>query len=203
MANNMLLNKGHLLIVSGPSGVGKSTVVRAILKRRPELRYSISYTTRPRRGNEQDGVDYHFISESAFRTKIEKDEFAEWAEVHGHLYGTSAPYIEEILANGQDVLLDIDVKGAKSMSARYPDALLVFMVPPSMEELERRIRKRGADSPVVIDRRLKNAKEEMDQAYAYDHVLVNDDLDRTVSELERIVETLIGLKQNREQSYLN
>ena len=200
MSNNMLFNKGHLLIVSGPSGVGKSTVVRAILKRRPKLRYSISYTTRPRRGNEQDGVDYHFISESGFRKKIEKDEFAEWEEVHGHLYGTSASSIEEILANGQDVLLDIDVKGAKSMSARYPDALLVFIVPPNMEELEKRIRKRGADSPVVIDRRLKNAEEEMDQARVYDYVLVNDDLDRTISELEGIVETLIGRKQNRKQS---
>lgn len=187
MAKDML-DKGHLLIVSGPSGVGKSTVVKAILERRPQLRYSISYTTRPRRGNEQDGVDYHFISESAFQKKIEEDEFAEWAEVHGHLYGTSALYIEEILANGQDVLLDIDVQGAKSMSARYPDALLVFMVPPSMEELERRIRKRRADSPVVIDRRLKNAEEEMDHAHLYDHVLVNDVLDRTVSELEGIVE---------------
>jgi guanylate kinase len=168
--------------------VGKSTVLGAILERRPQLRYSVSYTTRPRRTNEQDGVHYHFISESAFRKKIEDDEFVEWAEVHGHLYGTSAPDMERILADGKDMLLDIDVQGAKNVSARYSEAVLVFMAPPSVEELERRIRERRADSSGAISRRLKDAEDEMAQTHLYDHVLINDDLAQTVSELEGIIE---------------
>ena len=181
-------NRGHLFIISGPSGVGKSTVLRKILERRPQLLYSISYTTRPPRANEQDGVDYHFISEPVFRKKIDAKEFAEWAEVHGHLYGTSAPYIEEALTSGQDVLLDVDVEGAKRLFSRYPEAISVFITPPSMEELERRLRTRGMDSPAVMERRLKNAEVEMAQVDLYDHVVANDDLAQSVSKLEAIME---------------
>jgi guanylate kinase len=180
--------RGHLIIVSGPSGAGKSTIVRAILEKRPQLRYSISYTTRPPRANEQDGVDYHFISEFAFRKKIDADELAEWAEVHGHLYGTSATSIEETVSDGQDVLLDIDFEGAKRLSARYPEAISVFVMPPNMKELEKRLAGRGTDSAVTVGRRLKNAKAEMAQAHHYDHCIVNDDLAQTVSSLEAIIE---------------
>jgi guanylate kinase len=169
--------KGHLFIISGPSGAGKSTILGTILGKRPQLRYSISYTTRLPRGNEQDGVDYHFISEVAFRKKIEAGELAEWAEVHGRLYGTSATYLEEALAVGQDVLLDIDVQ----------EAISVFVAAPDRAELRKRLMKRGTDSPEAVERRLKDAEKEMTQAHLYDHVLVNDDLNQTVSRLEAIL----------------
>jgi guanylate kinase len=180
--------KGHLFIISGPSGAGKSTILSAILRKGPQFRYSISYTTRSPRGDEQDGVDYHFISEVAFRNKIEAGELAEWAEVHGRLYGTSATYVEETLAAGQEVLLDIDVQGAKRLFAKYPDAISVFIATPNMEELKKRLMKRGTDSPEAVERRLKDAEEEMTQAHLYDHVVVNDDLNQTVSTLEAILE---------------
>lgn len=180
--------KGHLFIISGPSGAGKSTILSAILRKRPQLRYSVSYTTRPPRGDEQDGVDYHFISDVAFRKKIEAGELVEWAEVHGCLYGTSATYVDETLAAGQDVLLDIDVQGAKRLSAKYPEAISVFIATPNMKELKKRLMKRGMDSHEAAERRLKNAKVEMTQAHLYDHVVVNDDLDLTVSKLEAILE---------------
>ena len=180
--------KGRLFIISGPSGAGKSTILGAILKQRPQLRYSISFTTRPPRGDEKDGVEYHFVSEAAFRQKIDKGEFAEWAEVHGHLYGTSATWVEEVVAQGLDILFDIDVQGAKRLSAKYPQAISVFIAPPSIEVLEKRLLKRGVDSSDAVARRLKNARAEMARADDYDHVLVNDDLAQTVSNLESIIE---------------
>jgi guanylate kinase len=183
-----MATKGHLFIISGPSGAGKSTILGAILKKRPQLRYSISYTTRPPRGNEKNGVEYHFVSEAVFRRKINKGEFAEWAEVHGYLYGTSATYVEEALAQGLDILFDIDVQGAKRLSAKYPEALSVFVMPPNMEELEKRLLKRGVDSLSALQRRLKNAKAEVARADDYNHVVVNDDLAQAVSDLESIIE---------------
>jgi guanylate kinase len=191
MANiqlQVMATKGHLFIISGPSGTGKSTIVSATLKRRPQLRYSISFTTRPPRIDEKDGVDYHFISEATFRKKIDANELAEWAEVHGHLYGTSARYIEETLAGGQDVLMDIDVEGTKRLSARYPEAISVFITPPTMKELEKRLNRRGTDSPVVVARRLRSAEAEMAQVHCYDHVIVNDDLAKALLKLETIIE---------------
>lgn len=178
----------HLFIVSGPSGAGKSTILTAILKKRPQIRYSISYTTRPPRGRERDGVDYHFISESTFRDKMEAGEFAEWAEVHGHLYGTSASYIETSIAAGYDILLDIDVQGAKKLGTRYPEAITVFVMPPTIEELERRLIQRGTDDPATISRRLKDAAAEMGEAYRYDHVIINEDLAEAIMKLETVIE---------------
>ncbi|MGD9022275.1 MAG: guanylate kinase [Deltaproteobacteria bacterium] len=179
--------KGHLFIISGPSGAGKSTIVDAVLKKRPQLRYSVSYTTRAPRRDEKDGVDYHFVSESAFFKMIDAGELAEWAEVHGHLYGTSAQFIEEARVGGQDVLLDIDVQGARRLLEKYPEAISVFVQTPSIAELEKRLIKRGLDSPEAVKRRLKNAKAELAHTHLYDHVLVNDDLGRTVSQLEAII----------------
>ncbi len=179
--------KGKLFIISGPSGAGKSTVIESVLKRRPRLRYSISCTTRAPRGNEKNGVDYHFISENIFQEKMDAGEFAEWAEVHGHMYGTSATYIEGTLAAGEDVLLDIDVAGEKQLRSRFPEAVSVFIAPPTMEELEKRLTGRDTDSSGAVDQRLKNAKAEMAQAVSYDHVLVNKDLAQTVSRLEAII----------------
>ncbi|RLB80400.1 MAG: guanylate kinase [Deltaproteobacteria bacterium] len=183
-----MAKRGHLFIISAPSGAGKSSILSAILKKDPGLRYSISYTTRPPRGKERDGVDYYFISDSAFRKKIDAGELAEWAEVHGHLYGTSARYLEDSLDRGHDILFDIDVEGAKKLYAKYPEAILVFIAPPSMEELKRRLVERGTDSAEAIERRLKNAKAEMAEAKWYHHVIVNDDLAQAVSELKAIIE---------------
>lgn len=183
-----MARKGHLFIISAPSGAGKSTILTAILKKDPRLRYSISCTTRPPRGNERDGVHYYFISDDAFRKKIDSGELAEWAEVHGHLYGTSAKFLQDGLDRGHDIVFDIDVEGAKKLRAQYPEATLVFIAPPSMEELERRLVQRGTDSPEAIEQRLKNAKEEMAESKWYHHVIVNDDLGRAISELKTIIE---------------
>lgn len=183
-----MATRGHLFIISGPSGAGKSTVLSAILRKRPQLRYSISYTTRPPRRDEQDGVDYHFITEAAFRNKIKSGELAEWAEVHGNLYGTSSRYIEETLNDGQDVLLDIDVQGANRLRANYPEAISIFLTTPNIEELEKRLMKRGMDSPSAVGQRLKNAEAEMAQAHLYDHMVVNDDIGQTVLQLEAIID---------------
>lgn len=180
--------KGHLFIISAPSGTGKSTILTAILKQDPSLRYSISYTTRSPRGNERDGIDYFFITEAAFRKKIDSGEFVEWAEVHGHLYGTSAGFLEEMLYQGYDIVFDIDVKGAKKLYARYPEAILVFITPPSMQELQRRLAERATDSTEVIDQRIKNAEAEISESGWYHHVIVNDDLTEAVSNMKAIIE---------------
>jgi guanylate kinase len=186
----MKARKGRLFVISGPSGAGKSTVINAVLKDRPELHYSISFTTRPPRGSEKDGVEYHFVTESVFRRMVDRNEFAEWAEVHGHLYGTSARRIEEITASGQDVVLDIDVEGARKLFSKYPDAVSVFIAPPDMEELEKRLTERATDRDEVVKRRLKNARTEMAHAKRYTHILVNEDLGRTVSEVEAIMDAV-------------
>jgi guanylate kinase len=182
-----MLSRGHLFIISGPSGAGKSTILSIILEKSPQLRYSISYTTRTPRGDEQDGVDYRFISKASFLQKMDSGELAEWAEVHGHYYGSSAKFLDECLAAGQDVLLDIDVEGAKKLRVKYPEAILIFISPPSLEDLRKRLMKRGTDARGVVEQRLKNAEAEMASAHHYHHVIVNDDIARTVSRLEGII----------------
>ncbi|HID30044.1 MAG TPA: guanylate kinase [Desulfobacterales bacterium] len=183
-----MAQKGHLFIISAPSGAGKSTILTEILKEDHRLRYSISCTTRAPRGNERDGVDYYFISDASFRRKIDSGELAEWAEVHGHLYGTSARFLNDGLRDGYDVLFDIDVEGAKKLYAKYPEATLVFIAPPSMEELKRRLAERGTDSAQAIEQRMKNARGEMAEAKWYHYVIVNDDLTRAVSNLKAIIQ---------------
>ncbi len=182
-----MTNKGHLFVISGPSGVGKSTIIARSLEQNPELLYSISYTSRPKRGQERDGVDYHFVSEAMFKERIDAGRLAEWAEVHGHFYGTSATFIEKSLSEGNDVILDIDVKGAKKLLSKYPEAISIFVAPPTMKELRERLSDRETDSHDAIERRLKNARVEMAQAHFYDHVLVNDDLEEVVLKLDSII----------------
>lgn len=183
-----MAKRGSLFVVSAPSGAGKSSIVAAVLKMDPALRYSISYTTRSPRGNERDGVEYYFISDAEFRNKIDAGEFIEWEEVHGHKYGTSGAFVEESLSRGHDVVFDIDVKGARKIYARYPEAVLIFIAAPSMEELKRRLTGRGTDSSGVIERRLKNAEAEMAEAGWYHHIIVNDDLNRAISKVHAIIE---------------
>lgn len=183
-----MAKRGRLLVISGPSGAGKSTVIDAVLRRRPKLSYSISFTTRSPRGKEKDGVEYHFVSETAFKKMIDAGEFVEWANVHGFYYGTSAVFIEDTRRSGRDILLDIDVEGAGKLFSTYPDAISVFVTPPNLDVLEKRLANRATDKPEIVKRRMKNAKGEMDHADRYDYVLVNNELEETVSRLEEIID---------------
>jgi guanylate kinase len=174
---------GKLFLVSAPSGAGKTTIVRKILDRFDTLTYSISHTTRPPRSGEVDGVDYFFISEQAFKQMIEASHWLEWANVHGNYYGTSKQVVENSLNNGSHILLDIDVQGAKQIMASGLKPVSIFIMPPSFEALENRLRSRGTDSSEVIEKRLKNAQMEIKYKDMYDHILINDDLDTAVIEM--------------------
>ncbi len=175
--------RGRLFILSAPSGAGKSTLCTLLRKRRPDLCYSISYTTRPPRPEEVDGEDYFFIDEPAFEDGIAAGRWVEWARVHDHYYGTSAAFISRMLAQGHDLLLDIDVQGAAQLVKHYPEAVTIFIMPPSMDILRQRLQKRGTDSADVFERRLRNAMEEMAARFHYRHIVVNERLERAVDDL--------------------
>lgn len=179
---------GLLLILSAPSGCGKTTLAHKLLeKETPYGSFSVSYTTRAPRGKERDGVDYHFVEEPTFRKMIEKGQLLEWAQVHDKLYGSPASTVDEA-RSGKLVAFDIDVQGGNQIKAKHPEAVSVFILPPSMEELERRLRDRKTDSEAVIQKRLVNAREEIESGTAtYDYLLVNDDLERAFEDLCSIV----------------
>ncbi|MBW2368259.1 MAG: guanylate kinase [Deltaproteobacteria bacterium] len=178
---------GRMFIISAPSGAGKSTLRRAILKRFPNLRYSISFTTRPPRTGERNGVDYHFINHDAFLEKRRRNQWVEWAEVHGNYYGSSAPFLDRAIASGQDIFLDIDVQGTAQILKRYPNTVTIFIMPPSISVLKQRLEKRGTDNPAEIEKRLVNAEQEMDRKDLYDHIIVNDDLTQAIETLAQVV----------------
>lgn len=182
------MGKGRLFVVSGPSGVGKGTVISALLSKYPKAWLSISATTRKPRPGERHGVDYFFIEEDDFLDKARKGDFLEWAEVHGNLYGTPVDEVERKLAEGRDVFLEIDVKGALQVMEKVPDAITIFLAPPSMEELEKRLLKRGTESEEEIDIRLRNAEKEARLAQSFRYLIINDDLERAVDELCAIYE---------------
>ncbi len=175
--------RGRLFVLSAPSGAGKSTLCGLLRARRPDLRYSISYTTRPPRPGEADGVDYFFIDEAGFTQGIAEGRWVEWAQVHGHYYGTAAAFIDAMLNQGHDLLLDIDVQGAAQLEKLYPEAVTIFIMPPSMDILRQRLEKRGTDSAGVIDQRLRNAMKEIAARSRYRHIVVNEKLERAVDEL--------------------
>jgi guanylate kinase len=179
--------RGNLIVVSAPSGAGKSSLAERLLKRVSNLRFSISYTTREVRGAEQHGVDYYFVSEDEFRAMRERHEFLECAEVHGHFYGSHEQLVEEMLAGGFDVMLDIDVQGAEQVRRRVQGAISIFILPPSREILEARLRARNLDKPEDVERRLRNAGIEVQLYERFDYVVVNDDLDRALAQLESII----------------
>jgi len=176
-----------LIVVSAPSGAGKTTLCREVRSVVPDLAYSVSYTTRAPRPGEVNGTDFHFVSAAAFRDMIARGEFAEWAEVHGHLYGTAARALEEALAAGRDILLDIDTQGASQLRGRYREAVLVFVVAPSMKDLEQRLKERQSDAPKEIARRLARAREEIAAWREYDYLIVNQDLKETVEQLAALI----------------
>jgi len=179
-----------MVLVSGPSGCGKSTIIQRLLAS-PLVEFSVSATTRPRREGEVDGEDYHFLSAEEFRVKVEAGAFVEWAEVYGNLYGTLREPMEAAINAGRVFLVEIDVQGALQLRALGEEGVYVFIAPPSFEELHRRLVGRGTEPSEVVERRLKKAEDEYRERVKYDHVVINDDLDRAVAE----VRDLAGLKE--------
>jgi guanylate kinase len=179
---------GKLFVITAPSGAGKTSLINALLKDDPRLRLSISYTTRAPRPGEANGREYHFVDDATFLAMRERGEFLESAEVHGYRYGTSRKVIERTLAKGEDLLLEIDWQGARQVRALYPECVGVFIHPPSVEELERRMRARGQDADAVIRRRLQNAKDELAHAGEFKYAIINKDFDTAKAELAAIIQ---------------
>jgi len=183
-----MFQKGLLVVLSAPSGTGKSTVSRLLVQRNDRLRLSVSATTRAPRKNEVEGKDYFYKTTDEFKNMIENDEFVEWVEYCGNYYGTPKKYIEDSVENGYDVLLEIEVEGAAKIKEKYPDCVLIFMLPPSLDELKKRIEGRGTEKPEVIENRLKQAKREIEYIDMYDYVVINDSLDNAINSVNIILE---------------
>ncbi|MCH9843604.1 MAG: guanylate kinase [Gammaproteobacteria bacterium] len=194
---------GTLYIVSAPSGAGKTTLVGALLKNMPDIKASISHTTRPMRPGEKEGVNYHFVSEEMFLSLINKEAFLEYAQVFNHFYGTSKEWVEKTLSEGIDVILEIDWQGAEQIRDLIPESKSIFILPPSLEALEERLIKRGQDDPTVIKRRLAAAKEEISHYMMADYLLINDGFDETLVEFNSIILHERLKLQSQKQKNLN
>jgi len=186
MSSSSLPLEGMFIAVTGPSGSGKTSVCKALLGMFPQLRFSVSLTTRPPRPSEADGRDYHFISEDEFRDRIRRGDLIEWAENYGQLYGTSREDMQAALREGHDLLLDVDTRGARALKKVLPGGIFVFVVPPSIEVLERRLRSRGSETEETIRRRFDNALAEIRENVWYDYVVMNDELDAAIDRLRAI-----------------
>jgi guanylate kinase len=176
-----------VFVVSGPSGAGKSTLLRRVLDADPRLRFSVSHTTRPPRSGERDGHEYHFCSREAFQRMIDASEFLEWAEYNDNLYGTSRAAVSGPTGAGLDLILEVEVQGARQLRERLPGAVFVFILPPSLELLEQRLRARGSEDGTVIRKRLDRAREEVRQVRMYDYVILNDRLEEAAAELAHVI----------------
>ena len=182
----------HLVVICAPSGTGKSTLLEKLKAEYPRLQWSVSCTTRPMRSGEKDGVDYHYITKEKFESLIAENDFIEWARVHSNYYGTSKRFVDHGIAQGAEMLFDLDVQGADAMKRIYGDqAQVIFIKPPSLDALEKRLRGRGTDAENVIVERLKNARSEILRAEDYDHLVVNDDIEKAYQDLKAIVSNLL------------
>jgi len=179
--------EGLIVVISAPSGAGKTTICKRLLQTSFSFTYSVSFTTRPPRKNEIEGVDYYFVSREEFERLIKEGGFVEWAEVHGELYGTSKKLLEETIKAKKNVLLEVDVRGGTKIKENYPEAVLIFLLPPSWEELERRLKGRGTEEEKKIQKRIERAKEEVKYASRYDYLVINDDVNRAVEDILSIV----------------
>lgn len=180
-------SKGSLVILSAPSGSGKTSLAVRLLPLMEKLKFSVSHTTRDKRAGERHGHEYYFVSPSEFESMIDGGEFLEWADVYGNYYGTSRTFVEKELDDGYDVLLDIDIQGALKVRAEFPDVVMIFVLPPSFAVLESRLRGRGLDDADVIEKRLRIARSEIKYFRDYDYVIINRDLDQSVAELKSIL----------------
>jgi guanylate kinase len=179
--------EGIIFVISAPSGAGKTSLCKEIIDIFPTLRHSVSYTTRPLRAGEKNGIDYHFVSDEIFSAMVERGDFAEWAEVHGNRYGTAIATLKEAAAAGQDILLDIDCQGAAQLKKNWRQGVFIFVLPPSFEELQRRLLGRNTDSAEVIARRTANARHEVRQATWYDYLVINDDFALALEQLRAVI----------------
>jgi guanylate kinase len=179
--------RGLTFVFSAPSGTGKTTLLRRVIEELPGLRFSISYTTRPPRANEREGIDYYFVTPSVFQKMVERGEFLEWAEVLGNRYGTARVNFETLKSEGIDLVLDIDTQGAKKVSEEMDHSVLIYILPPSLEILEQRLVKRGLDSPDIIKLRLAHARRDIGEAHGYHYVVVNERIEDTVEKLKAII----------------
>lgn len=180
--------KGQLIVVSGPSGVGKGTMLREYMGERENVRYSVSATTRAPRPGEENGKDYYFLTKEEFLNRVQQGNILEYAQYNGNFYGTPKDMVEQALSRGQDIILEIDVQGALQVKAKSPDALLIFIMPPSWEELRQRLIGRQTEDEATINKRLAIAREEMEQAREYQYIVVNDNLAEAVAQFNHIVE---------------
>jgi len=181
------MRRGIPFIISGPSGAGKTTLYKMALERIPGVRHSVSYTTRPPRAGDVDGLDYHFVSDERFDEMVARGEFLEHAHIHGNRYGTGKKDLEGLLATGAHVILEIDVQGAASLRSALEDAVYIFIAPPSIEACEKRLSARGKDSPEVIERRVRAAVEEISHAPEYDYIILNEEVDPAFETLRSII----------------
>ncbi|MBC8460088.1 MAG: guanylate kinase [Deltaproteobacteria bacterium] len=177
---------GQLFVISGPSGAGKSTIVNALRERIEDLGYSISHTSRKPRGTEKDGIEYHFVSRKTFREMIEKGAFVEWAKVYHDYYGTSVSGLNEQVAAGLDILLDLDAQGAKNIKKHFEDSVLIYVLPPSLEILEKRLKQRGMDDESVVKSRMEKASDQIRNCMWHDYIIINDDLEKAIGEAQTI-----------------
>jgi guanylate kinase len=182
-----MAQQGILIVLSGPSGTGKGTICKELLRSVPNLHYSVSATTRTPREGEENGINYWFITKDEFQTMVENDELLEWAEVYGNFYGTPRRYVQNQLDSGMDVVLEIDIQGAMQIKKKFPQGVFIYVVPPSLDELAERIHKRGTDSLESIKKRLSCASHELASAHNYHYVIVNDDVQAAVTKVGSIL----------------